>query len=364
MKVNDRQIKKAFKELKTPASYDKKVDDLLEQLKAEAVKEKEAAKEEVRPTRKKRGKWVFRIAVGALFAGILISVMAVRSEANFLETFKRTLMDFFGIKYEEAEDAGVKSRAAEVESKKDLMVELKETVIDSHTIYLRVKITAPADIVFKKEIGFEYFGFCAGNNYDVNNLLGGSRDCRLMEVSGEKKNEAMYVISMRFDQELEEGAPVTCFLQNLAENPYSEEPKQLVEGIWSMTFPFERTVADTVQINGGPDFVFPFIDGTAFVKSIEITPTGMVIQYDVSNVDYDLMNVSDTTIAVKLLYLDGHEQVIESHNPEENFMQGGSISYENEEDKVFRQDNIEFSEILSITDVTGVYIEDVYLSVR
>lgn len=371
MKVNDRQLKKAFKEFKTPASYDKKVDDVLEQLKAEAAKEanekepmKKSESKEGRSTRKGRMKWVFRAAVALLFIGILTSVIAVRSEANFLERFKRTLMDFFGMKYEDAADVGVKSRAKQVESKPDLMVELKEAVMDSHTIYLRVKITAPADIAFKKEIGFEYFGFCTGNNYDGNNLLGGSLDCRLMEVGGEKTNEAMYIVSIRFDEELKDGTPITCFLQNLAENPYSKEPKRLVEGMWSLAFSFEQTVVDALQINGGPEYKFSYIDGTAFVKNIELTPMGMVIQYDVSDVDYDLMNVSDTTIAVKLLYLDGHEQVIVSHNSGESFIQGGSTSYSNEGDKVFQQDNLEFAEILSIADVTGIYIEDVYISVR
>lgn len=373
MKVNDNQLKKAFKEFKTPASYDKKVDDVLKQLKAEAAKE-EAANEkeptkksepkEERSTRKGRMKWVFRVAVALLFIGILTSVIAVRSEANFLEQFKRTLMDFFGMKYEDAADVGVKSRAKQVESKSDLMTELKEVVIDSHTIYLRMKITAPTDVVFKKEIGFEYFGFCTGNNYDANNVLGGSLDCKLMEVGGEKSNEAMYIVSICFDKELEDGTPITCFFQNLAENPYSEERKRLVEGMWSLTFSFERTVVDALQIDGGPEYAFSYIDGTAFVKNIELTPMGMVIQYDISDVDYDLMNVSDTTIAVKLLYLDGHEQVIVSHDPGENFLQSAGTSYTNEGDKVFQQGTLEFAEILSIADVTGIYIEDVYISVR
>ncbi len=73
--------------------------------------------------------------------------------------------------------------------------------------------------------------------------------------------------------------------------------------------------------------------------------------WDVSSVDYELMNVSDTTVAIKLVYIDGSEKIIVSHTPDESFIQGGSISYSSEENKVIQQQNLEFTEVLNVADV-------------
>jgi len=358
MRADDKKIKQAFKELKIPVSYEERVDSLLESLKADAAEER-------KPAPKRKGKYIFRTAVCFLCTCIMFFVMALHSDAGLLEELKRSLMDFFGFSTsQEAEEAGVSSRPVYVEGKKDLIVELKETVIGAHNIYLLVKITAPTDIAFAEDVGFEYFGFCTGENYDVNHLLGGSRDCQLLETGTGKINEALYVVSMTFDEEIKEGTPVTCFLQNLAVDPFADEPKQLVEGIWSLTFPFEKTVVESVTVEGEPDMTFPYIDGTALVEQIELTPMGIVVLLDVSDVTYDLMNVSDTTVAIELLYIDGSRRKIVSHNPEESFIQGGSISFNLEGDKVIQQQNLEFVEVLNIGEVVGIYIEDLYIPVN
>jgi len=355
MRADDKKIKRTLRELKVPVSYEERVDKLLDSLKAEPEQEEA-------PLPKKRGKYIFRAAIGLLCICIMFSVTVLHSNADFWEELKRTLMDFFGFHTEqEAEDAGVGSKQIHVTGKRDLIVELKETVIDTHNIYLLVNITAPTNIAFAEDVGFEYFGFCEGENYDINRQLTGSLDCRLLENDMEKPNVALYVVSMNFDQELPEGAHVTCFLQNLAIDPYSDEPEQLVEGIWSLTFPFERTVVDSLTVEGTPDMLFPYIDDSAKVEHIELTPTGLVLLLDVSGVDYELMNVSDTTVAIKLLYVDGSTKTIVSHNPDESFIQGGSNSFETEGDKITQQVMLEFTKILNIEKVMGIYVEDLYI---
>jgi len=356
MRADDKKIKRIFKELKVPVSYEERVDDLLASLNTGTVQEE-------KPAPKKRGKYILRIAICLLCICITFFAMALHSKAAFWEEFKKTLMNFFGFDTEqEADETGVNSVSMYVEGKKDLFVELQEAVVDAHNIYLLVKITAPADITFTEKIGFDYFGFCEGENYDVNRLLSGSRDCRLLEVMDELPNMGLYVVSMCFDQELPEGTPVTCFLKNLTADPYGEEPELLVEGMWSLTFPFERTVVDSVMIEGGPEAAFPYIDGTAIVESVAITPTGMVLLLDVSDITSELMNVSDTTVAIKFLLIDGSEKIIVSHASDESFIQGGSISYDTE--GATQQQNLEFEEVLNIGEVVGVYIEDVYLPVE
>ncbi len=364
MRAADKKIKRIFKELRVPVSYEERVDDMLASLQEEAAKEESAPKEE-EPAQEKRGKYVFRAAACLLCIFVMFSVMALHSKAGFWEEFRRTLMNFFGFDTgEEAQENGMGSASLHVAGKKDLMMELQEAVIDTHSIYLLVRITAPTDVAFTENVGFDYFGFCEGENYDINNLLSGSRDCRLLEVKEEKPNEALYVVSMAYDQELSEGTSVTCFLRNLTEDPYGDEPELLVEGIWSMTFPFEQTVVENVMVEGRPEMAFPYIDGTAVVESIELTPTGMVVALDVSSVDYELMNVSDTTVAIKLVYIDGSEKIIVSHTPDESFIQGGSISYSSEENKVTQQQNLEFTEVLNVAEVAGVYLEDLYIPVK
>ncbi len=358
MRADDKKIKKAFKELKVPVSYNERVDNMLESLKAEAAEEEETVP-------KRKGKYVFRVAACLLCICLMFSATVIRSNADFWEEFKRALMGFFGFNTEQdAKNVGVDSNPIHVEGKKDLIVELQETVIDAHNMYLLVKITAPTDIVFAEDVGFEYFGFCTGENYDVNHLLGGSNDCKLLETGTGKPNEALYVISMNFDQEINEGDPVTCFFQNLSVDPFSDEPERLVEGIWSLTFPYERTVVESITVEGGPDFTFPYIDGTAVVERIELTPTGMVLLLDVSAVTYDLMNVSDTTVAIRLLYIDGSEKIIVSHTPEEDFVHGGSIFVNTEGEKVTQQQTLEFTKVLDIGEVVGFYIEDLYIPVN
>ena len=209
MRADDKKIKRIFKELKVPVSSEERVDDLLASLKAEAVQEE-------KPVPKRRAKYILRFAVCLLCICVMFSAMVLRSEAAFWAQFRQTLMNFFGFATEqEAGETGINSIPLHIDGKKDLFVELQEAVMDTHNIYLLVKITAPADIVFTENTGFDHFGFCEGANYDVNHLLSGSRDCKLLEVMEGMPNAGLYVVSVCFDHEIPESTPVTCFLKDL-----------------------------------------------------------------------------------------------------------------------------------------------------
>lgn len=354
----DKKIKKLSKNIEAPTSYDEKVDKVLLAImkKDEAVLEK-----------RKSSRLVPRLAVCLLCIFCVISLYTMDVHANIFSLFKETILDFLGRgnPEEDIADMGVESEKLSVGSKPDLMMELQETVIDSHSIYLLVKVTAPSDIRFEDDILFDYFCFCKGTNYNVDQLLGGSRSCELLEVSEDCPNMATYVVSQVFDEALEEGCEVTACFKDLTRDPYSSCPELLIGGLWSLTFYYYPTVTDHIELEGGPDMVFPYIDTTAELTSIELSPFGILVCADVSNFPCDELGISDTTIAIRLKMIDGSELIVVSHDPEKGgYTQGGSISFINEGDKTYQQANLEFTNMINIARVVGVYIEDLYVPVK
>ena len=247
----------------------------------------------------------------------------------------------------------------------DLMMELQETVIDSHSIYVLVKITAPPDIRFEEKTLFDYFCFCKGSNYSANQLIGGSISCELLEVSKDRPNIATYVVSLVFDEVLEEDSEVTVCFKDLTRDPYSSNPELLIDGVWSLTFFYCPTVTDHIEFEGNPDMIFPFINTTAELMKIELSPFGILVYADVSNFPSDDLGISDTNIAIRLKMIDGSELTVVSHNPEEQgYVQGGSISFSNEGDKTYEQVNLEFTNMINVGKVMGIYIEDLYIPLK
>ena len=47
---------------------------------------------------------------------------------------------------------------------------------------------------------------------------------------------ATYVVSLVFDEVLEEGSEVTVCFENLTKDPYSSSPEPLMDGVWSLSF--------------------------------------------------------------------------------------------------------------------------------
>lgn len=353
----DKEIKKMTKNIEIPSSYDEKVDKIL----LDIMKKDENIIEKKKTT---GYRLVPRLAACLLCIILAASLYTIDARADIFSFFKETIMDFLGRgnSKEDLEGMGVESERMSVGSKPDLMMELQETVIDSHSIYLLVQMTAPPDIRFEENTLFDYFCFCKGGNYSVNRLLGGSLSCELLEVNEDHPNTATYVVSLVFDEVLEEGSEVTVCFMDLTKDPYSSSPELLIEGVWSLTFYYYPTVTDHIEVEGTPDMVFPFLDTTARLMKLELSPFGILVYADVSNFPRDELGVSDTNIAVRLKMIDGSELTVVSHDPEEEgYAQGGSISFKNEGDKTYEQMNLEFNNMINIGKVKGVYIEDMYV---
>lgn len=352
----DKNIKKMSQEMQTPASYDKKVDELLQTL----------GKKEAHSSPQKIGRRFLQLAVCLFCILLILSFHTFSVHADIFSFFKETIMDFLmGGSDEDPENLGIGSDHRYAESKPDLFLELTEKVIDSHNIYLLVKITAPSNIRFAPNITFDYFCFCKGTNYNVDQLIGGAISCDLLEINEDRPNIATYVASLMFDEELEEDTDITVCLRDLTQDPYSDHPTLLVNGVWSLTFQYVRTITDNIKIEGSPDMIFPYINTTAEVKSLELTPLGMALIADISNFPADELGLSDTTIAIRLKMIDGSEPVISSHDPKEpNFTQSGSSSFREADGKTYQQDTIEFTNVINIDKVLGIYVEDLYIPLK
>lgn len=353
----DRDIKKLTKKIEVPASYDEKVDKVL----LDIMKRDETVLEEKKQT---AYRLLPRLAACLLFIILAASLFTLDAHADIFSLFKETIMDFLGRgnSAEEMEKMGVGSEKMSVGSRPDLMMELQETVMDSHNIYLLVQMTAPPDIRFEEDVLFDYFCFCKGTNYNVDALLGGSRSCELLEVDGDHPNTATYVVSMSFDQALEEGSEVTVCFEDLTKDPYSDDPKLLIDGVWSITFRYDPTVTGRVEIEGEPDMVFSFLGTTAVLKRLELSPFGILVYADVSDFPREELSVSGVDIAVRFKMTDGSELTVVSHDPEkEGYVQGGGISFHEEGDKTYEQMNLEFTNMIDVGKVEGIYIEDLYV---
>ena len=354
----DRKIRKLIKKIEVPASYDDKVDQVLLDI---------MKKQETIPEKTKNHRLMPRLAVCLLCILCILSLYTINAEANFFTFFKETIMDFLGkgTSEEELTGMGVESEKLSVSSKPDLMMELQETVIDSHSIYVLVRITAPPDIRFDENTLFDYYCFCKGSNYSVNQLLGGSLSCELLEVNEEHPNIATYVVSLVFDETLEEGSEVTVCFEDLTRNPYSDSPELLMNGVWSVSFFYYPTVTDHIEIEGTPDMEVAFLNTTAELKRLELSPFGILLYTDVSRFPRDDLGISDTNIAIRMKMIDGSELTVVSHDPEkQGYTQGGSISFTEEGERTYEQVNLEFTSMVNISKVLGVYIEDLYVPVK
>lgn len=354
MKKLDKRIKDLSKGFQIPEEYNQRVEETLNSIPEDNISV---------PHIKKRAILVFACLL--LLSGCLLFSRSEVVEASFLANFKETIMDFFGIGEEESETIGVESDKEDSVSKPDLMMELEEKVIDSHNIYAVVKITAPADINFAEDISFDYFAFCKGSNYNASNVLPGAKDCKLLEVLEGKNNVATYIVSISSDEKLKEESEMTIFLKDLMRDPYGDNPQMLVEGMWSVNLTVEYTVSEEVKIKGTSEMTYPFMNTTASLSKLKLTPLGLTIVSDISNAPYDELGVSDTTIAVRLKMIDGSEKVVRSHDMEERTIVGSaSTAFSSQKKKTYMTDTYQFEKTLNTSKVMGIYLEDYYVSLK
>lgn len=353
----DRKIKKLSKEFKVPDGYHQRVDEVLESIREG---------KEPSPVRK----YSIRLAGALLFlccflAGCLFFFNTGEVEAGFFGTFKQTILDFLGIGNETTLTTDISSHKETAQSKLDLMIELQETVADSQNLYLMIKIIAPAHVEFNENITFDYYGFCRGANYNTADLLPGAKGCRLLEVLEGKKNIATYVVDISTDTRLEEGTEVTAFFKDLMLDPYGDSPQMLVEGMWSIPFTVSYTVSDIIELDGTEDMAYSFLNTTAAISKLTLTPLGMTVDSDVSHVPPEELGILDTNISIRLKMIDGSEKTVMSHDTEEStIMTDGSGFIYEKEGRTYLQHTCQFKETVDTNQVIGIYIEDYYVPLK
>ncbi len=356
----EKMIKKHVSSMDVPDAYKVKVEETLNNLPQDG-EEKSREKKSFYRTRR------FQIAVAALILFLVVTFVAdTTADANIFDSFRQTIMDVLHIGGNgDGKTKGVESVEEQQSSKPDLMLELQERVIDNSNIYLLVKIVAPTNIKFDKKITFDYFALAKGTNYNADQVISGATDCRLLEVKPGKENEATYVMQLSSDEEIEEGSMVTAYFKDLMIDPSDSGREMLVEGMWSISFEANYSVSKKVEIDGTDEMIVPFLEKQAYVKKVEITPLGMVIRSDVSEVPYDLLGVSDTRLRIRLRMIDGSEILLMSPDLEEpTEVQSSSTSYSNKGKKVYQRNKFEFEETIDVAQVIGLYIEDLYIPVK
>ena len=355
----DKKIRELSKDMKIPDTYNQRVEEVL----------KSISEPEIVSPKKQFGNYkiIVGLAVFVVCFACLFSVGKDDVGAGLLGEFKTTILNILNVTKEEQEDLGVESNKTNVVSKPDLLIELKETVIGKQNIYALVQVTAPTDIVFSEKIGFEYYRFCRGDNYSSNQVISGPLNCDLIEVMEGHPNKAIYLISVFTDFELTEGENVTACFQNLTLNPLGEQPELLIEGMWSNTFPVSYTVVDEILLENLKGKAFSYLNETAYVEKIQITPLGMQIRSDVRNVPLAETAYADTELEIRLKMIDGSEQFVFSEDYEKAddlLTEMSSISYEGEQGTEYQQNDFEFKEVQDISKIIGVYIEDLYIPVK
>ncbi len=353
----NRKIKELSNEFQVPESYCEKVDEILEKIREDSV---------VTPRKKIFMKMIIVMAViCVIITGLLFSYNAEVAEAGFLENFKQSIMDYFGMSEDELQDMGIEGDEKDAVSRQDLMFELQEVVMDTQNIYALIRITAPAGMEFKQGMTFDYFGFCEGTNYNVSNVVGGPRECNILEMMESKKNIATFVIDIAADRQIKEGKDVTVFFQNLIAGPYKDKPEVLVEGMWSLSFTASYTNSKEITVKGTDAMKYSFAGTTADIKKIKLLPLGITLISDVSRVDTDTRHTADTRFAIRLKMIDGSEKIVDSPNLEDDILvDSESVEDYDRKGRTYQKYIGQFKEAVNIDKVLGIYIADYYVPLK
>lgn len=354
----DKKVKRLSKEFRVPETYHEKVDEILEQIQEDSV---------AAPQKKAYVKVaVVMAAICLLITGYLCFSSVKVAEASFLETFKQTILDFFGMGEEESQQMGVESEKEDAVSKSDLMIELQEVVMDTQNIYAVVKITAPPNVEFKEGMIFDYFGFCEGTNYNQSTIVSGATSCTLLEVRESKKNVATYVVNVGTDKQIEEGKEVTVFFKDFLDGPqYEENTKVLVEGMWSLSFTASYTNSKEITVKGTEEMQYSFSYSKADIKKIKLLPLGLTLVSDVSRVDAETRYTTDTRFVIRLKMLDGSEIIVDSPNLEDDcLVSGSSVTNYDKKGHSYQKYVGQFEKAIDINQVIGIYIADYYVPLK
>lgn len=354
----DKKVKRLAKEFQVPETYHEKVDEILETIKKDRV----AAPKQ---------RWFIRVAAIMMVLCIMASGLFFFSgvevaEASLLQTFKQTIMDFLGMGADESQELGVESKKEDAVSKPDLMIELKEVVMDTQNIYAVIKITAPPDVEFKEGMTFDYYGFCEGTNYNESDVIPGTRGCTILEVMENKSNIATFVVNIGTDEQIKEGKEVTAFFKDLLDGPQNEEDtKVLVEGMWSFSFIASYTNSKEITVKGTEEMQYSFSYSKAYIKKIKLLPLGLTVVSDVSRVDEQTRNTTDTRVVIRLKMIDGSEIIVDSPNIDDKcLVSGGSVSSYEKNGRSYEKYVGQFEKAIDIDQVLGITIADCYVPIK
>ena len=118
-------------------------------------------------------------------------------------------------------------------------------------------------------------------------------------------------------------------------------------------------------MKGTPDMTYSFLDTPAKLETLHLTPLGMTIVADISDVDYEQLGFADTSTAIRLKMIDNSELIVSSHDAEEaTIINSGSYYFEQADEKIFITSTYQFETPISVAQVSGVYLEDYYLSFK
>lgn len=333
-----------------PESYHEKVDEILDKIKEEnsPVKQKNNAR-----------KVIFTVLfVCLILTGIFTFSSTGTAKIAFFDSFKNSILNFLGMDENTGNKLGIESNKESQKSKPDLMMELKEVVMDEQNLYAVVKITAPASISFTKEITFDYYGFCEGENYNASTAVTGAKECTLLEVSQSHPNIATYVVRMAADTPVKEGKNVTVFFKDLISKP-ANEPNVLVEGIWSLPFVSSYTKEKSLTIRGNKNTTYSLLGVPVSIQKIKLTPLGMTMVTDVTDIPLDTLHTSDTRITIRLKMIDGSEKLVETPDADAKMLvSGSSISEYEKKGKTYHKYTAQFEKAVDPSHVLGFIIED------
>ena len=154
-------------------------------------------------------------------------------------------------------------------------------------------------------------------------------------------------------------------LKDLTRDPFGEKREVLVEGMWSVSFVADNTVRDSVTFTGDEEIDIPYINSTATIEELELTPLGISLTANVTGIPFDQLGVSDTTISLKLIMADGEELIISPYDENGRYIvESGESEFDQVDGISYQKDIYSFTEAVDINSVVGVYVQGVFVPVN
>ena len=355
MNEPDDKIKKLSSDLHAPEGYDERIEDILNSLPEKSISNKNKTHRAVK----------IAAAVAFVMAIGVFIISQTQVKAGIFEVFGKNILSYLGMDSDTTDETGVHSHKVHTESHPDLTISMQELVMDEHHIYLSLIVSASSGVEFTKDVSFAYFGVCRGESYNPDDLIGGATSCEMLEKINYEGNEnsAQYILSLTTEDKLQDGEKLVAFFHDLTVDPNGPAPKTLVEGKWKINFLSSVTVSKKKVIETDRSISYPFLGKNAHVEKVSVTPLGITIRTDISEVPYDELGVSDTRIDMTLLLIDGSEIALSRKDGSAlKDISDGSIAVESKGDKTYMKYVYTFKNNINPDMFKGLMIEGVKIS--